>query len=65
MKKVVQKTQVHCHIPTGKNVKSDILFSIALMTLSRPLWRNMPELVRTLLAKGLIRKLESKVNTKK
>jgi len=29
-------------------VKSAILFSIALITLSRPLWRNMPELVRTL-----------------
>jgi len=36
------------HIPTGMKVKSAILFSIALTILSCPLWRNMPELVRTL-----------------
>ena len=35
-------------IPTGIKVKSEILFSIVLMTLSRPLARNVPELVRTL-----------------
>ena len=36
------------YVPTGMNVKSAILFSIALMILSRPLGRNVPELVRTL-----------------
>lgn len=36
------------HIPTGIKVKSAILCSMVLMILSRPLARNVPELVRTL-----------------
>ena len=35
-------------IPTGINVKSAIRFSMSLMILSRPLLKNIPELVRTL-----------------
>jgi hypothetical protein len=35
-------------IPTGMKVKSAILFSTSLTILSRPLLRNIPELVRTL-----------------
>lgn len=38
----------HDYIPTGIKVKSAILFSMVLITLSRPLARNVPELVRTL-----------------
>lgn len=39
------------YLPTGMKVKSAILFSIVCTTLSRPLFRNIPELVRTLHAK--------------
>lgn len=35
-------------VPTGMKVKSAILFSMSLMILSRPLLKNIPELVRTL-----------------
>lgn len=35
-------------LPTGMKVKSAILFSMSLIVLSRPLARNVPELVRTL-----------------
>lgn len=35
-------------LPIGMNVKSAILFSMLLMILSCPLFRNIPELVRTL-----------------
>ena len=36
------------YLPMGMNVKSAILFSMFLMILSCPLFRNIPELVRTL-----------------
>lgn len=36
------------YIPTGMKVKSAILFSMVRTILSCPLWRNVPELVRTL-----------------
>lgn len=38
----------HSHIPTGMKVKSAILFSMVRTTLSRPLAKKVPELVRTL-----------------
>lgn len=41
------------HIPAGMKVKSAILFSMFLIILSRPLLRNIPELVRTLQNKTL------------
>lgn len=41
------------YIPAGMKVKSAILFSISLIVLSRPLGRNVPELVRTLQIKGI------------
>lgn len=40
-------------VPTGMKVKSAILFSMSLMILSRPLLKNIPELVRTLQIKML------------
>lgn len=41
-------------IPTGIKAKSAILFSMFLMILSRPLFKNIPELVRTLQKKKKI-----------
>lgn len=39
-------------LPAGRKVKSAIFFSIFLIILSRPLAKNVPELVRTLLIEG-------------
>ena len=36
------------NVPTGMKEKSESLFSIVLTVLSRPLGKNVPELVRTL-----------------
>ena len=44
----VQKNYLLHHIPTGMKVKSAILFSMFLIILSWPLFKNAPELVRTL-----------------
>lgn len=45
---VVNKNISPNNIPTGKKVKSERRFSIDRIILSLPLWRNVPELVRTL-----------------
>lgn len=41
------------YVPIGIKVKSAILFSMFLTILSRPLARNVPELVLTLNVKGI------------